>query len=78
MPVLQSSKKTMRRQQRRAKVNARVRQAYKQAVKQMRQDPSKENLRAAFSELDKAAKKGVVHKNKADRLKGRLSKLLEE
>lgn len=68
----------MRRQQRRAKVNARVRQAYKQAVKQMRQDPSKENLRAAFSELDKAAKKGVVHKNKADRLKGRLSKLLEE
>lgn len=76
MPVLESSKRTLRRQRRRAMINQRVRRAYKATVKAMRQDPNLENLRRAFSKLDMAAKKGVIHKNKASRLKSRLSRLL--
>lgn len=77
MPILQSSKQTMRQQQRRAVINLRVREAYKTAVKTMRETPSPENLQTVFSELDKAAKKGVIHKNKAARLKSRLSARLQ-
>lgn len=76
MPVLQSSKRTLRRQRRRATINKRVREAYKEAVKAMRAEPSETHLKEAFSQLDKAAKKGVIHQNKADRLKSRLSNLL--
>jgi len=42
----------------------------------MRRQPSAENLVKAYSELDKAAKKKVIHKNKAARLKGRLARFL--
>jgi small subunit ribosomal protein S20 len=37
---------------------------------------STEDLRAAVSALDRAAKKGVIHKNNASRRKSRLMKLL--
>ena len=37
---------------------------------------SQEKLRAAVSALDKAAKTGRIHKNKANRQKSRLAKLL--
>jgi len=42
----------------------------------MRKQPTKKSLALVFSALDKAAKTGVIHKNKAARLKARLSKLL--
>lgn len=41
-----------------------------------RKKPTKKNLGSVFSELDRAAKKHVIHKNKAARLKSRLSKLV--
>ncbi len=78
MPVLESSKRTLRSQRRRYEINKRIREKYKAAVKSMRQDPSTDNLQKAFSELDKAVKKGVIHHNKADRLKSRLSALLNQ
>ncbi len=33
-------------------------------------------LESAYSSIDKAAKKNVIHKNKAARLKGRVSRLI--
>lgn len=42
----------------------------------MRQKPSAKSLTEAFQKLDRAAKSHVIHKNKAARLKARLSKLL--
>lgn len=35
-----------------------------------------ELLKKAYSVIDKAAKKRVIHSNKADRLKGRVSRLV--
>ncbi|PIS08935.1 hypothetical protein COT75_04255 [Candidatus Beckwithbacteria bacterium CG10_big_fil_rev_8_21_14_0_10_34_10] len=44
----------------------------------MRQKPSKENLKEVYSYLNRAVKKNIIHKNKASRLKSRLSKLLKK
>jgi len=45
-------------------------------VSQMRKKPSKENLQKTASLLDRAVKKGVIHQNRAARLKKRLNWLL--
>ena len=50
----------------------------KQAVKVAAKNPTAKNLSAAYRMVDRAAKKGVVHKNRAARLKSRLAKQLKE
>lgn len=77
MPVLQSAKKALRRDRRRAVVNKSLKDKVKKALKKVRKSPTKKNLQEASSVLDKAAKKKIIHQNKASRLKSRLSKLLK-
>lgn len=40
------------------------------------QTPDKEQIRALISAIDKAAKRGVIHENAANRRKARLNKAL--
>ena len=77
MPVLQSSKKALRRDRRRAVINKEIKIKIKEILKSTRQNPNKKNLDLAFKILDRAAKKKVIHQNKASRLKSRLAKLLK-
>ncbi len=74
MPIIQSAIKKVRKDKRRAAVNLRWRKRFKKAVKAVRQNPSEETLKKAQKELDKAAKRGVIKKGKASRLKSRLAK----
>lgn len=74
MPVTKSAKKKMRVDERRRVINLRVRRRYKKQVKDAHKDPTAENIRRAFLGLDMAAKKHIIHKNKAARLKSRLTK----
>lgn len=76
MPVLPHAKKKQRVDERRRKVNQKVRTKAKRAIAAFRSEPSEELLGKAFSAIDRAAKKNVFHKGKADRLKARLSKVL--
>ena len=76
MPITKSAIRKLRADKRKAKVNLKVRRALKEAVAQMRKKPSAKNLTAMFSRADRAAKSGVIHKNKASRLKSRLSALI--
>lgn len=75
MPVIQSAKRKVRVDQRREIVNLRVKREYKKALRDARKNPSEENIKKAYSAFDTAAKKNVIHKNKASRLKSRLAKL---
>lgn len=68
MPVIKSAIKKVRKDRRRAVINRRWRRRAKLAVKS-------ERLQTAQKELDKAAKKGVIKKGKASRLKSRLNRL---
>ncbi len=75
MPVIKSAAKALRRDKRRTLVNKKIKNNLKKTLKKVRQNPAKENLRQAASVLDRAAKNKIIHKNKANRLKSRLSSL---
>lgn len=76
MPVIKQAIKKVRQDRRKTTVNLRRKLAYKKAVHDFRRQPSKKVLTAVFSALDRAAKTNVIHKNKAARLKSRLSKMI--
>lgn len=76
MPILKSALKKLRSDRRRRRENLKVIQAYKQAVKQARAKLTPAGISRVFRSLDRAAKKKVIHKNKASRLKSRLSRRL--
>jgi len=74
VPNIKSAIKKVRKDKRRAAVNLRLKKRYKQAVKEHRSEPDAEKFKTAQQSLDKAAKKGVIKKGKASRLKSRLAK----
>lgn len=78
MPIIASAKKKLRQDIKRTLVNQRIREAMRQAVKLMRQKPTAVHLSQAYKVVDTAAKKRVIHRNQAARLKSRLSKLLSQ
>lgn len=76
MPVTAQAEKKLRRDRKQHVVNAAHRLHLRDGVKSMRKTPTKKQLQAVFSLLDKSVKHHIIHKNKAARLKSRLSKLL--
>jgi small subunit ribosomal protein S20 len=74
MPIIKSAIKKMRRDARRRVATAKIKIALKKVVKTAHQKPTGAALSAAQKSLDKAAKTGLVHKNKAARLKSRLAR----
>lgn len=78
MPIIKSAVKALRQDKKRAKINMPVKKKFREAVKKARKKPTLKNLKQAYSILDKAAKKKIIHKNKAARLKSRLAKLLKK
>ena len=76
MPVIKQAIKKVRQDRRKAGINLAVRGKYKKAVMAFRKNPTVAGLKAAYQALDRAAKTNVIHKNKAARLKSRLSKML--
>jgi len=84
MPLIKSAKKAMRTSLRQKEENDLTRAKVKNAVKgfkialTQKSKETQELLKNAFKELDIAAKKNVIHKNKASRIKSRLSKALSK
>lgn len=75
MPVIKSAIKKLRKDRIRKERNDEFRKNLDKAIKKASKLTSVTKLTAAISLLDKAAKKNVIHKNKASRLKSRLVKL---
>jgi small subunit ribosomal protein S20 len=85
MPNNASAEKRMRQEQKRRAHNRSVKSLVKTQVTKARvsissttvnAEDAEAAVRAAVSELDRAAKKGVIHKNNAARRKSRLMKQL--
>ena len=76
MPITKSAIKKTRVDAKKQKFNKVVRTKALGAIKSFRKKPEKSKLSSLFSAIDRAAKKKVFHKKKADRLKSRLSKLV--
>lgn len=77
MPILKNAQKALRSSQRKAAMNSVVRGQMRTALKQLRTKPSADLLNAAFSRIDRALKRNLIHANKAARLKAQASKLLK-
>lgn len=75
MPITKSAKKALRQTRRRTVKNKNWKQKLKSAIKKAETQKSKETISYAFKIIDKAAKVGIIHKNKAGRIKSRISKL---
>lgn len=84
MPKLKSAKKRLRQSERRATVNYLKKEAYKSVKRQIKkalatgQDKNKlvELGKNFYKAVDKAAKTGVIHLNKASREKARIMELI--
>lgn len=80
MPLTKSAHKALSVSKRRKEENDKVRAEIKSAVKGARISIAKkdkdvaEKIQKLYRQLDIAAKKNVIHKNKANRLKSRITK----
>lgn len=74
MPIIASAKKKMRQDKKRETRNAKIVKAFKDVVKKARASTTPAQLQKAYAALDSAAKKHIIHPNKAARLKSRLAK----
>lgn len=85
MPITRSAKKALRQAARRHKRNLEKKEAYKDIARNLKKlsaaGKAKEAaalLPALYKALDKAAKTDVIKKNKASRLKSRLTRLVHK
>ena len=82
MPNNAAAEKRMRQERKRRLHNRMVKSIVKTEITKARQaidtgsESAEEAVREAVSELDRAAKKGVIHRNNAARRKSRLMKQL--
>ena len=76
MPLTKQAIKKVRQDKRKTIYNIRTKKAYKQTVVAFRKKPTAKSISEVFSKLDRAAKTNLIHKNKASRLKSRLSALI--
>ena len=82
MPNNAAAEKRMRQEQKRRLHNRSIKSLVRHQVTKARNaiavgdENSEEAVRRAISELDRAAKKGVIHRNNAARRKSRLMKRL--
>ena len=70
MPITKSAKKSLKVSKTKQKQNRENEAGLEKAIRLA----SKENVSKVVSLIDKAAKTGIIHKNKAARLKSRLMK----
>lgn len=85
MPITRNAKKALRVSLRKAAVNTRTKKTLKEGMKGVEKlatakkwKDAKASLSAAYSAIDKAAKKGVIKPNTAARKKARLSRIAKE
>lgn len=85
MPNIKSAEKAMRQSAKRRIVNLKTKDKYKDTLRDFRKlviagkkSEAAAMLAKATSAIDKAAKKHVILKNKASRLKSRMAKALKK
>ena len=71
MPIIKSAKKRVRVAKKATVRNSKTKKGLRGALKVFAKSPSSKSHSSVQSHADKAAKKGVIHKNKAARLKSK-------
>ena len=76
MPILKNAKKALRASERKRVINRRVKTRVKTYLDKVKKSSDVKDAPAAFSAIDKAVKKNLMHRNKAARLKSQVAKLV--
>lgn len=83
MPIIKSAIKKAKQDEKARELNRGLKDEFRKASKEVRKlvlsgkmEEAKKALDQAYSKLDKAAKRNVIHKNNASRRKSRLAALL--
>jgi small subunit ribosomal protein S20 len=76
MPVTTTAKRALRGSKNKESINKIILGKLEVATRVAKKSKTAEKITAAISLADRAAKKRVIHKNKAARIKSQLSKLL--
>ena len=76
MPVTTTAKRALRGSKNKESVNKVIMGKLEVAIRIARKSKTTEKILKAISFADRAAKKKIIHKNKAARIKSQLSKLL--
>lgn len=74
MPILKSAIKKLRQDKKKTVVNDRYRSWLKKALKEAAEKLTKKTISEAYTAIDRAAKRKIIHPNKASRLKSNLIK----
>jgi small subunit ribosomal protein S20 len=75
MPVTKTAKRALRGSLRKKRVNKALMTRLEIALRTAKKRKKEKDINTAFSLVDRAAKKKIIHKNKAARIKSSLSKL---
>jgi small subunit ribosomal protein S20 len=75
MPILKNAKKALRSSKRKADYNSVLRSKMRTAVKALQTTKTKEALSVAYSYIDRAAKRSLIHANAAGRMKRQAARL---
>ncbi len=77
MPIIKSAKKKVRKDKKRTAENLVYVKAFRATLKEMKKGGKnvKELVKRYYSQIDKAVKNNVIHKNKGNRLKSKVKKL---
>ncbi|PIQ72804.1 30S ribosomal protein S20 [Candidatus Roizmanbacteria bacterium CG_4_10_14_0_2_um_filter_36_35] len=77
MPIIKSAKKKMRKDKKKTLKNLVYIKAYKETLKKLKKGGknTKELISRFYSQVDKAVKSRIIHKNKGSRLKSKIRKL---
>lgn len=80
MPIIKSAIKKVRKDKKRTKINSLYVRAYQTTLKKIKKEGPdvKKSINLFYSQIDKAVKHHVIHKNKAKRLKSRVSKKISK
>lgn len=76
MPVTKTAKRALRGSQNKEAVNKATTSGLEIVMRKAQKSKSQKDVSFATSLIDRAAKKKVIHKNKAARMKSQLSKFL--
>ncbi len=75
MPVTKTAKRALRSSKKKESVNNKTLADLEIAIRQAKKKKSAKAVNNAISMIDRAAKKNVLHKNKASRMKSQMAKL---
>lgn len=78
MPIIKSAKKKLRQDKRKEARNKKIKKLLKDAIKKAQNTKTIQDIKKAILQVNKAAQKKIIHKNKAAKLTSRLSKLISK